>query len=300
MSPSRRNVLVGLVVLVALVALGWMILAFAGKASTYFLTKGTPVKLKADRGDGVTEGSAVMYRGVNVGRVVGVHLGDDNLHVIIDLLVDQTSRPLPANLQATIRSTGLLGAPASIFQEAAGGVPSTEPLQADMVLSGHFRPDFTALVDDVRQQEVIVHVDEAVKSFHRQMESAGQVLASVNKIVSDPKSQENVQTAMANIRSATESANRIGTKLDKFSGDLEGISKKMGQRLDQVGDVMQHLQSIAAKIDAGKGTVGKLVNDDKLFESLADTSRELNLTVSDFRRLVEQWEQEGVHLKLSK
>jgi len=41
-----------------------------------------------------------------------------------------------------------------------------------------------------------------------------------------------------------------------------------------------------------------LVNDPRLYESLADTTRQLNATVSDLRRLLEQWEQEGVTMKL--
>ncbi len=308
MSPSRRNLLVGFVVLVALVVLGWMILAFAGKASTYFLTKGTPVSLEADRADGVTEGSAVMYRGVNVGRVMRVRLASDNVHVLIELLVNQQSRPLPANLRAMIKSTGLLGATASIYLETEGE-PSNEPLEPGKLIVGHFRPDFTALADDLRQREVIDHIDGAVQSFHRQMDSAGQLLQSANKIVSDPKTQESIQTTLANMRSASESANRVGTNLESLTKQtsdtmtssrkhIDELSKQVGDRMDQLADVLQHLQAITAKVDAGKGTMGKLVNDDKVYESLADTARELNLTVLDFRRLVEQWEQEGVSVKL--
>ena len=48
----------------------------------------------------------------------------------------------------------------------------------------------------------------------------------------------------------------------------------------------------------GTSSIGLLVNDPKLYESLVDTSRELNATITDLKRLVEQWEQEGVALKL--
>jgi hypothetical protein len=37
-----------------------------------------------------------------------------------------------------------------------------------------------------------------------------------------------------------------------------------------------------------------LVNDPKLYESLADTAAELNLMVKDMRRVIQQWEQEGI------
>jgi hypothetical protein len=42
------------------------------------------------------------------------------------------------------------------------------------------------------------------------------------------------------------------------------------------------------------------VNDPKLYQGLVDVTQQLNLTVTDLRRLVQQWEQEGVSLKLSK
>ena len=41
-----------------------------------------------------------------------------------------------------------------------------------------------------------------------------------------------------------------------------------------------------------------VVNDPKLYESLVDSAKELNATISDFKRLVEQWEQEGISFKL--
>ena len=42
------------------------------------------------------------------------------------------------------------------------------------------------------------------------------------------------------------------------------------------------------------------MNDPKLYQALVDSSRELNATIVDLKRLVEQWEQEGLHFKLAK
>ena len=64
------------------------------------------------------------------------------------------------------------------------------------------------------------------------------------------------------------------------------------------GIAAEWFQSMADKMDKGEGTIGKFVNDPRLYESLSDTSAELNLTVKDLHRLVQQWEQEGVSLKL--
>ena len=64
--------------------------------------------------------------------------------------------------------------------------------------------------------------------------------------------------------------------------------------------VLDQFQTAAAKINQGKGTAGLLINDPKLYESLVDVSKTLNATVADLQRLIQQWEQEGVPLKLGK
>jgi hypothetical protein len=66
----------------------------------------------------------------------------------------------------------------------------------------------------------------------------------------------------------------------------------------QVSKSLDSIQAITGKVNAGEGTAGMLVNDPKLYQSLVENSRELNLTITDLRRLVDQWEQEGVTLKL--
>ena len=139
--------------------------------------------------------------------------------------------------------------------------------------------------------------------------------------------------SMANIRETTESAARLSKRLEKLSTRLDEIaetsngtmtdargavkdvrgtvkdvrgtvnearaemrklSNNLNQRIEQVAVSLQHVQSVAQKIDEGKGTAGQLVNDPKLYESLADTAAEMNLMVKDMRRLIQQWEQEGI------
>jgi hypothetical protein len=57
---------------------------------------------------------------------------------------------------------------------------------------------------------------------------------------------------------------------------------------------------MARKVEQGKGTAGMMVNDPRLYESMVDSAKQLNATLSDLNRLVQQWEQEGVTLRLGK
>jgi len=80
--------------------------------------------------------------------------------------------------------------------------------------------------------------------------------------------------------------------------DVEHLSRQIDDRMLQISKALTSFQAITDKLNTGQGTAGLLISDPKLYQSLADNSRELNLTIADLRRLVEQWEQEGVTLKL--
>jgi phospholipid/cholesterol/gamma-HCH transport system substrate-binding protein len=308
MSGYHRNVLVGVVVLVGLGMLAWMILQFANKAATFFLTTGSKITLTASAAGGLSDGSPVTYKGVNVGRVTGVRRvvnpsianGED---VVIDALI-QADPPLPANLHGRIRQTSLLGGSAMIELEPN---PENAPPQGTLTEGANLRAestaDFTSLGNDIGKLSA----------------SMQKTIESVNQVIGDPKVQEDIRGALSNARETLQSANRVATKLDKITESLDKtvnsagetmteargtvkdareeikkMSDSLNQRLEQLASSLQNIQSITQKIDQGKGTAGQLVNDAKLYESLADTAAELKLMVKDMRRLIQQWEQEGI------
>jgi phospholipid/cholesterol/gamma-HCH transport system substrate-binding protein len=322
MTAYRRNLLVGITVLGALVMLGWMILKFGDRPARLFATPSMPVTFMTDRADGLGEGSNITYRGVIVGKVNVVRRTEDGKEVLIDAQLDR-SPPLPTNMFGEITMVSALGGTSTMVLQITGPEP-TGALQPGATLKAHFvglqflPPEFGDLARELRataqqfrESQVVLHLDEQVKK-------AGDVLDSANKLIGDPKLREDVKTAMSNIRQASETINRIGGKLDKLSddasttmgdvrttvkqvgGNVDSLSKQMNDRLQQISQTLDHFQSIAAKIDNGQGTAGQLVNDPKLYQALVDSSRELNATIVDLKRLVEQWEQEGLHFKLSK
>jgi phospholipid/cholesterol/gamma-HCH transport system substrate-binding protein len=119
--------------------------------------------------------------------------------------------------------------------------------------------------------------------------------------------RDDLRTAITNIRAFTERANRIGESFEKTSADLQKVTDQSSLVMSDVrvavaklGSTLEHFQSVAAKVDQGKGTAGMLVNDPKLYQGLVDTTHELNATIADLQRLVRQWEQEGATVRLGK
>lgn len=312
MSPYKRNWIVGLVVLIGLVVVAWMILLFAGRLGILFAPAGIPITMTADRADGVSDGSELRYLGQPVGRVLRVQLSPQTQTV--ELTAEVNKQPaLPANLQALIQPQSAFGTAAAITLQVAGGKPSGTlsagaHLQATYSQSSGLVPkEITQIAEDLHRQQLIQHLDETVVSIREQSVRAGQLLGSMQQLLGDQKMKQDLQTAVTNIRTASESASRVGQSLEKFSGNLQHVSDQTSATMSEVrvaavklGSVLDHFDSIAGKMDQGKGTAGMLVNDPKLYQGLVDSTKQLNATIADLQRVVQQWEQEGVTLKLGK
>jgi phospholipid/cholesterol/gamma-HCH transport system substrate-binding protein len=338
MSAYKRNVVVGAVVLVALLGLAWMILKFAGQAMNYFLERGIRITLVTERADGVLDGSPILYRGMNAGRVTTVTRRASDDRIVIEALVDATP-PLPANLKGRIRMTSLLGGSSQILLVPESDRQVAERLKEGDQLPAEYVPDLTSLGDQVREQKVIEHMDQTIVLLSRQLEKAGQILDSVRDVAADPKLREDVRAAVQNVRAATETArqavDRINAMAERAEGtmkeiqggvadarlvvsDMRGtvgevrgtvtdtrghvnrLGKDLTRQLDRVASALEHFDSVAAKVDKGQGSAGQFVNDPRLYQSLADTADEMKGAVLDLRRLVQQWEQEGLPVKLGK
>ncbi|MEO6435791.1 MAG: MlaD family protein [Tepidisphaeraceae bacterium] len=322
MSPYRRNILVGVTVLGALIAVGWMILKFGDRPARFFTTPTQPVSFTTERADGLGEGANIAYRGVIVGRVKVVTRTPDGKGVFIDGEVDQTP-PLPANVTGVIRQLGQLGPTSNMNlvltdPEPKGKLQPGAKLAARYEGLSVFPPEVSELAEELKLTAKQFRESNVIPNLNEQIARAGKVLESANGIIGDPKLKDDIKTALANIRSASESVSKIGPKLDKLADDaaatlgdvrstvgkagtnIDTVGKQMSDRLTQIAGTLEHFQSIAAKIDNGQGTAGQLVNDPKLYLALVESSLQLNATITDLKRLVEQWEQEGISFKLAK
>src|SRR5947207_13658973 len=180
MSPYRRNVMVGATILVAMIALGWMIVQFGGRILTPFTPPRTTIKLKTDRADGLADGSPVLYHGVNVGQVRGLERDPDQKHVYIKAEVD--ARPaLPGNLRAIIRSQGLIGSGSQLVLETDGPEPigelkNNEQLEARYIGLDILPPGFANLADELRLTSQEFREGRVVAHVAAQVQKAGTVM----------------------------------------------------------------------------------------------------------------------------
>lgn len=345
--------MVGVTVLVALILLGWMLLRFSDAPFRLFAKAQMPINLEAPSAEGVSEGTSIYYLGVSVGRVTKIERSGDLRSVVMQGLVDP---PIPANVEGRIR-TQLFGGGASIslilvpytVDEVAAGMtrPSTAPaevaqtieprgeLKANSTIRAVFvgidilPKEFTELSQELRntsqqfrQSQLVPKLASAVDTFKMNIDKAGNLIDSMNKLVGDEKARKDINLAIENFRITSERAANVAQKLETMStkvdaridevsgntnkllitaqGRVDEIGKLMGDRLVQIAKSIDQFESITRKINEGNGSAAMLLNDPALYENLLDVSKEMKVTITDLKRLVEQWEQEGVPFKLGK
>jgi phospholipid/cholesterol/gamma-HCH transport system substrate-binding protein len=333
MASYRKNIAVGATMIAALTLLGVMILLFGEAPLRLFRPAQLKVSFVADSAEGITNGSPILYLGVNVGQVRSLELRADEPGVTIHGTLEH-NRPIPANIEGIIRST-LIGGNASLSLEPIGGIPQGKiadnatihtrvggsnllPREfADLAkqlneLSRHLQ----TTVEDWNSSKLVSKLAVTVDTTEKTVAKIGETSEALRSLLADGQMRGDLKATLANFKAVSEDSKTIAGNLNKLTLDLQKtnstadatigkagthideLAKQMSGRLDQVAGVLDRFQSMATKLDKGDGTAGKLINDPKLYEALLDTSQELNLTVKDLRRLVEQWEQEGVSLKL--
>jgi phospholipid/cholesterol/gamma-HCH transport system substrate-binding protein len=329
MPNYQRNILVGVTIAVALGIFAWMLLTFSSKAANVFAPPQLPIHFRSTRADGLSAGSVVNYLGVQVGHVESVSRTSDGNSVNIEAIVDRNP-PLPANLLAQIITPSALGGGNSINLELNGEKP-VGALAAEAVIPTQYvglqlnlippslsktASQIGAVSDELgrtlkqfRESGSIEDLDKTIKTVAVQAKKVGDVFASLQTVFGDTTTQGDLKQIIKNLATTTEKLNTLADSLQTASStatvtikgagrDIDNMSKQVGDRLTQIAAVLTSVQSIMEKINNGQGTAGQLVNDPKLYQSLNDTARELDKTVADLQRLLEQWEQEGVDLKL--
>ncbi len=327
MATYQRNILVGATVLGAALVFGWMALKFSSKTAELFSPPQFPLHFVTSRADGLSQGALVQYLGVDVGRVESLTRNPDGMGVTIDAVVDRDP-PLPANLRAEIKQTSALGGTSIISLDvngdrANGALVPNQTIPAEYVGLNLFPASLTQTATDIagmseeirktakelRESGAIEDLDKTIKTISVQANKIGDVFDSVQSVLGDPKTRNDLRTAISNIRTTTDKLNNLADSLQATTGSastafkdaqlrIDTLSKQVGDRLTQIADLLTSVQSIAQKIDKGQGTAGQLVNDPKLYQAMVDSARELNATVTDLKRLIEQWEEEGVNLHL--
>ena len=237
---------------------------------------------------GLGQGDEVQVNGMRKGAVRSMALLGDG--VVIDLGLARDVQ-LTRDSRVAIRNVGLMG---------------QKVIAVDLRTSGEVYSTRDTIVGEFEQgmPEVLASLGVAVngiKSLAVELDSlssalgAGGIAATVSNFrrtseqlrFSVEENRAQLHTTIENFAAASKSARamtsgreaQIRQAVDHFASAAENLDHVSG-RLDSL---RSSLQSVATKLDRGQGSLGKMVNDDRLYADLAVSVKALRSMIEDMR-----------------
>ena len=237
---------------------------------------------------GLMESSRVKMRGVEIGNVRSIKLLEDKVEV--ELSIDgEYADMIPDNSVAEIASAGLMGGMEIYIIQG----DSEKPMPDGGTFEGRVRADMLGSLAD-KGGELLeglnVTVDNLNTLLEANGENLGQLVANLESVTASidqmlTASSENIEGALGDLHAFTtmlsESSANIEamiTNLETFSGDLADADL-----VNKLSSTVDSLNGVLSTIENKEGSVGKLLNDAELYDSLTTASDNLGLLLEDVK-----------------
>src|SRR5436190_7275276 len=186
-------------------------------------------------------GDRVKMAGVEIGRVQSLSITNDRVRVTMKVQAARR-QDVKTDSMATVKFTGLMG---QNYVAIDFGTPGAPRASEQAYLNTEEQPDMSAVMQKI--ENVASGVENLTKSF-------------------------------------------TGEKIDNLLGPFTDFLKA---NKDPLTASIANMQAISTQISQGKGTIGKLIYDDSLYNStlssitnLQDTASEIKLALADARQAI--------------
>lgn len=218
--------------------------------------------------NGLIKGSAVKSAGIPVGVINDIRLQDGQARIEISVKSDV---PLKTSASVGIQSMGILG---DKHVEIYGGEESDPPLaDGAQILNIKDQGSLDNIITKVggiadSLKKVSDNLADAVSDDGTNKHILGRIVQNIEKLTKDLSeiTGENKQQ----IGEIVDQVHDITTSLDELINDEsdEGFKKTWKRTMVRIDSTMKNIDEVAAKVNSGQGTIGKLINDDTTVEEL--------------------------------
>jgi len=316
-----RELKIGITAIITIIA---FILGFNYLKGTDLLTKQRTFFVKYKNVSGLMKGNAVTSSGLSIGQVDDIFFSaHSNSEVIVELIISNDLE-IPDNSFARLLSSDLLG---------------SKVIEIGLGDSRTFLKDGDTIKSEIAmslQEEVNQMVQPILKKAGSMMSSIDSVITAVGYVL-DVKTRNNLiasveslKNTLANIESTTHSADTLmkseKVKLSRIFTNVESITTNLSENNDELTRIISNAASItdtiakfklsatlsnlersinnltatSDKISKGEGNLGLLINDDKLYNELESSSRQLDLLLEDIRKNPKRYVHFSIFGKTSK
>lgn len=121
---------------------------------------------------------------------------------------------------------------------------------------------------------------DGIANLHEMSEDMKTAVATFNEFAKDAR------LVAADARTLT---GKFSNTLDNLDSNVQRVARALIADLDKAGEILDGFAVAALHIKRGEGSLGKFIQDDRLFESMVLTFERLNETLAEFKKLAEEW-----------
>ena len=242
---------------------------------------------------GLQSGTQVSINGFNVGNVNKITFKNGSGNLLVAFSVDSDFE-FSKNSIAELYDTGIIGGKGIQINPVFDGGPIA---QSGDTLTSNIKPGLTDLLqqklaplqskiegavsnadslllnfNEVLDEETKKNLRESIKGLNTTVQSFQSSAATLNTLLADNKSK--LDSSITNI-------NTITTNFSVLSDSIAQVG--LTNTIRSLESTISNLDKMLAKIENGEGTLGKLVNNEELYNNLSEASKELDLLLQDFR-----------------
>lgn len=285
----------------AAVAIALLIIGYNFLKGNSIFTSETTLYAKYTHVDGLAVSKPVLVNGFQIGRVDKLELKPDG-SILVRLKIKDAYQ-IPKNTIARLESTDLLGGKAIVMdlgnskEYAEDGfilnanvekslMESVQPVQkkAEQIISK--MDSILTSVNSILNPNFQKSVDKSFTSIAATLGSLESTSKKVDALVGSESSK--LSNILDNVEAITVNFKNNGAKIDAVLNNLNTVTDKVAAlnfktTIDNANKAVADLQGMVSELKAGKGSLGKLLNDDEMYKNLTNASKNLDALMIDLK-----------------
>ncbi|GAA3985088.1 MlaD family protein [Pedobacter ginsengiterrae] len=281
---------------IALLIIGYNFL----KGNSIFSSE-TTLFARYTRVDGLTVSKPILINGYQIGRVAKLQLEPGG--TILATLSVNSKYEIPENSIARLEGTDLLGSKAIVMSLGdskkmaedgftlnanveKGLMDQVQPVQKKAELIIGKMDSILSSVNSILNPNFQKNVDKSFNSIAGTLASLETTSKKVDGLVGSESAR--IEAIFKNVEGITANLNNNNKKISDILTNINTVTDKFAaanfkQTLDNANNAIADLQSVISGIKDGKGTLGLLLNDDKMYNNLNSASKNLDELMIDLK-----------------
>ena len=242
--------------------------------------------------EGLTVSAPVTINGLDVGKVSKISIDNNSAKIKVEMQI-KSDFPIKKTSVAEIYAPNPIGGKQIAILPSNTGA---DVVDGDSLVSS----SKLGLTDELAKQMVPLK-DKITKL----LDNANDMLENVNQVL-DTKSKENLRKSLSDLSETIIQFKETSTGLNsivaqnksKINGTMTNLEKasdnfvkvsdsltkiNISQTVKSLQKTLVNVDKLLGEMQAGKGTMGKLIKDDALYNNFNKTSKELELLLQDLR-----------------